>query len=55
MKEKLKRLEKLEKSQKGHDAMTEELKRMEEETGLDVRERFVQHAHPTSFGDRTTC
>ncbi|CAM9739817.1 unnamed protein product [Ectocarpus sp. 6 AP-2014] len=35
-KEKLKRLAKLEKNEKGHNAMTEELKKMEEETGISV-------------------
>lgn len=36
MKDKLKKLAKLEKNEKGHNAMTEELKKMEEETGLSV-------------------
>ncbi|CAB1105899.1 unnamed protein product [Ectocarpus sp. CCAP 1310/34] len=35
-KEKLKRLAKLEKNKKGHNAMTEELKKMQEETGISV-------------------
>lgn len=35
-KEKLKKLAKLEKNEKGHNAMTEELRKMEEETGLSV-------------------
>eukprot|EP00752_Nemacystus_decipiens_P008313 g7431.t1 len=35
-KERLKKLAKLEKNEKGHNAMTEELKKMEEETGLSV-------------------
>lgn len=36
MREKLKKLAKLEKNEKGHNAMTEELRKMEEETGLSV-------------------
>lgn len=36
MRERLKKLDKYEKNEKGHNAMTEELKRMEKETGLSV-------------------
>lgn len=44
-KEKLKKLAKLEKNEKGHNAMTEELRKMEEETGLSVscRPRPLPH------------
>lgn len=36
MRERLKKLDKYEKNEKGHNAMTEELKKMEKETGLSV-------------------
>lgn len=39
MRDKLKKMAKQEKHEKGHTAMTEELKKMEEETGINVSDR----------------
>lgn len=45
MREKLKKVAKQEKHEKGHNAMTEELKKMEEETGISVSTRSARSQH----------